>query len=83
MTPADVKAYALIMKEFGVRRVQGEMGTEETEEFCIEMDASAFVAAPALPASAPLPPEREPNRDEIAFASSIPVTDAERGGREP
>lgn len=38
---------------------------------------------PPTAQSAPLPPEREPTTEEIAFASSIPVTDAERNGREP
>lgn len=74
MTPADLKALAAVMVEMRI-------ATVKLPDLVIEMHASAF--APTTSAAAELPPEREPTMEEIAFASSIPVTDAEREGREP
>lgn len=53
MTPADLEAFAQVMKRNAVRRVEGTLNPESDagEEFSIEMDLSAFapiiVDAPA------------------------------------
>lgn len=81
MTPELLKSYAEVMQQYNIRRVSGEQD-DEGEDFCIEMDPSAFPASATTPAS-PLSPEREPTREEIAFASSIPVTEFEWDGKDP
>lgn len=87
MTPADLKALAAVMAEMRVQRLEfPQAGGSGDDTFFgvakIELHPSAFTAlgAPAPPAD---PPEPEPTRDELLYASSVPVTEFERTWKDP
>ena len=87
MTPDDLKSYALAMQQYGVRRLQAETGGEDSEGFCIEMDASAFAPlaseTPNVPADLGAGEkkcacdhlqESEHNNEGLCIAGACPVS---------
>lgn len=86
MTPADLKALAAVMAEMRIVSVKfpccatGEHGsTHGVAE--VTLHVSAFAAPATSPPTDP--PEPEPTRDELLYASSVPVTEFERTGKDP